>query len=176
MNYNDVNMLIKNKQSGFTIVELLIVIVVIGILAAITITAYNGVQNRANNTRQTAVAKEYAKLLKAYKAINDIYPPESGCLGRNNVDTNADSNKDCNDNGNIIVNDTLLTKLATVGSLPDVVTKQTTGADGVRRAGVRYESGMVIYFLSGSNAVCDLGFLTAKGNSGDAVWCTAFLD
>lgn len=37
----------NKKQIGFTIVELLIVIVVIGILAAITIVAFNGVQNRA---------------------------------------------------------------------------------------------------------------------------------
>ena len=36
-----------NRQTGFTIVELLIVIVVIGILAAITIVAYNAVQERA---------------------------------------------------------------------------------------------------------------------------------
>ena len=35
------------KQSGFTIVELLIVIVVIAILAAITIVAYTGIQERA---------------------------------------------------------------------------------------------------------------------------------
>jgi type II secretion system protein G len=35
------------RRQGFTIVELLIVIVVIGILAAITIVSYNGVQNRA---------------------------------------------------------------------------------------------------------------------------------
>lgn len=34
-------------RTGFTIVELLIVIVVIGILAAITIIAYNGIQNKA---------------------------------------------------------------------------------------------------------------------------------
>jgi prepilin-type N-terminal cleavage/methylation domain-containing protein len=38
---------ISEKQTGFTIVELLIVIVVIGILAAITIVAYNGIQDRA---------------------------------------------------------------------------------------------------------------------------------
>jgi len=37
----------KNKQSGFTIVELLIVVVVIAILAAITIISYNGIQERA---------------------------------------------------------------------------------------------------------------------------------
>lgn len=38
------------KQAGFTIVELLIVIVVIGILAALTIVAYNGIQQRAAQT------------------------------------------------------------------------------------------------------------------------------
>ena len=37
----------NRQQRGFTIVELLIVIVVIGILAAITIVAFNGVQNKA---------------------------------------------------------------------------------------------------------------------------------
>ncbi len=39
----------STTKPGFTIVELLIVIVVIGILAAITIVAYNGVQDRARN-------------------------------------------------------------------------------------------------------------------------------
>lgn len=41
----------QKGQKGFTIVELLIVIVVIGILAAITIVAYNGVQTRANQSK-----------------------------------------------------------------------------------------------------------------------------
>lgn len=42
----------KYRQSGFTIVELLIVIVVIGILAAITIVAYNGIQERARDSQR----------------------------------------------------------------------------------------------------------------------------
>ena len=37
----------NKKLSGFTIVELLVVIVVIGILASISIVAYNGIQNKA---------------------------------------------------------------------------------------------------------------------------------
>jgi len=45
----------KNKQqNGFTIVELLIVIVVIGILAAITIVAYNGIQQKAKIASATS--------------------------------------------------------------------------------------------------------------------------
>ena len=43
--------MVKKKQTGFTIVELLIVIVIIGILAAITVVAYNGIQERAKVSR-----------------------------------------------------------------------------------------------------------------------------
>lgn len=54
----------KNSMSGFTIVELLIVIVIIGILAAITIVAYNGIQNRAYDT---SVQSDLANLSKKMK-------------------------------------------------------------------------------------------------------------
>lgn len=53
------------KQSGFTIVELLIVIVIIGILAAITVVAYNGVQTRAQETK---IKTDIATLVKAVSA------------------------------------------------------------------------------------------------------------
>lgn len=50
------------SKSGFTIVELLIVIVVIGILAAISIVAYNGIQNRAKvSSAQTGLRQMYSK-------------------------------------------------------------------------------------------------------------------
>jgi prepilin-type N-terminal cleavage/methylation domain-containing protein len=45
---------LKRKQTGFTIVELLIVIVVIAILAAIVIIAYTGVQERSRVSRANA--------------------------------------------------------------------------------------------------------------------------
>jgi len=76
-------------RQGFTIVELLIVIVVIGILAAITIVAFNGVQNRAKvGAVQSALAQVNKKIL-AYAVTNsDQYPPDLAAAGVANGDTN----------------------------------------------------------------------------------------
>lgn len=59
---------------GFTIVELLIVVVVIAILAAITIIAYNGIQNRANDTAVQSDISNMAKKLQLYYTENGVYP------------------------------------------------------------------------------------------------------
>jgi len=64
----------KQKQSGFTIVELLIVIVVIGILAAITIVAYNGIQSRSYNAAVQADMRNIANQIEQYRSINGVYP------------------------------------------------------------------------------------------------------
>ncbi len=64
----------KNKQSGFTIVELLIVIVVIGILAAITIVAYNGIQQRAQTAALQSDLEGAAKQLAMDQVTNSAYP------------------------------------------------------------------------------------------------------
>jgi len=53
-------------RKGFTIVELLIVIVVIGILAAITIVAYNGIQSRARDTTRKQDLAQLAKSTQLY--------------------------------------------------------------------------------------------------------------
>jgi prepilin-type N-terminal cleavage/methylation domain-containing protein len=65
------------KDRGFTIVELLIVIVVIGILAAITIVAYNGVQNRARTSAAESAANTVVKKAEAYNADEGSYPDAS---------------------------------------------------------------------------------------------------
>lgn len=64
----------KLKQNGFTIVELLIVIVVIAILAAITIVAYNGIQNRAKASASQSLGANVEKKIEAYNTIGGVYP------------------------------------------------------------------------------------------------------
>ncbi|HEX7483788.1 MAG TPA: type II secretion system protein [Candidatus Saccharimonadales bacterium] len=73
----------KTKNSrGFTIVELLIVIVVIAILAAITIVAYNGIQQRSQNTKSASAATAWLKALHLYKVENGSWPTiYNVCLG-----------------------------------------------------------------------------------------------
>lgn len=64
----------KKATTGFTIVELLIVIVVIAILATISIVAYTGIQARARDSGRIAKVKDIAKALELYKIDNGGYP------------------------------------------------------------------------------------------------------
>jgi len=64
----------NKTKSGFTIVELLIVIVVIGILAAITAVAYNGVQSRARDAQRLSDMNRLQKSVELYYAENGFYP------------------------------------------------------------------------------------------------------
>ncbi len=58
---------------GFTLVELLIVIVVIAILAAISVVAYNGIQNRARDTVVLQAANEIQKKVEYRNIIDGGY-------------------------------------------------------------------------------------------------------
>jgi prepilin-type N-terminal cleavage/methylation domain-containing protein len=73
------------KQNGFTIVELLIVVVVIAILAAITIVSYNGIQNRAKeSSAQSAATQIYKKI-----ALWQVDKPNQTPVELKDVDINT---------------------------------------------------------------------------------------
>jgi len=68
-------------KSGFTIVELLVVIVVIGILAAITIVSYTGISNRAKVATLQSDLSNASQQLKIFQATDASgnYPTANTC-------------------------------------------------------------------------------------------------
>lgn len=64
----------KKLQKGFTIVELLIVIVVIGILAALVLNTFAGVQKKARDQERVTDVKALATQLEVAYQNNGGYP------------------------------------------------------------------------------------------------------
>lgn len=116
----------RNKQkAGFTIVELLIVIVVIGILAAITIVAYNGIQDRAQNSARAVELRAWEKSFRLYAAQEGTFPamPNGGyCLGTGFPDKDGTGAGNCRDtlstSTRYSTSPALNAELAKVGTLP----------------------------------------------------------
>jgi prepilin-type N-terminal cleavage/methylation domain-containing protein len=78
----------RKSSSGFTIVELLIVIVVIAILATISIVAYTGIQNRAKSGAVTSALNQAAKKITLWQVDNPgQYPSAISTVGL--ADTNT---------------------------------------------------------------------------------------
>ena len=79
-------MTIPNTKTGFTIVELLIVIVVIAILAAITIVAFNGIQERARVSSVSSALSQANKKIAVFQIDNpDQYPADLASVGITNT-------------------------------------------------------------------------------------------
>lgn len=81
----------KFNNSGFTIVELLVVIVIIGILAAITVVSYTGITKKANESALISDLDNNAKKLEFYRVENGLYPTSlntSNCAATPKVDNN----------------------------------------------------------------------------------------
>lgn len=136
----------RNKTNGFTLTELIIVIVALGILATIAIAVWGGVQTWSQNKARLGELQQWASAFDTYKAKYAYYPSmptgsdgasEPYCLG-----TFSKTSSRCGEYGSIVAGktiqatntppttagtaaETIRTELAKVGNVP------TNSADAV---------------------------------------------
>jgi prepilin-type N-terminal cleavage/methylation domain-containing protein len=65
--------LAPDDQSGFTLTELLVVLVIIGVLLSIAVGAYIGLRGRASETAAKSLIHQIVPLMEAYYADNGTY-------------------------------------------------------------------------------------------------------
>lgn len=154
---------------GFTIVELLIVIVVVAILAAISVVAYNGIQQRANNNALISSVSQTIKVLQAYYSYNNSYPVTnayacvttiSGCIESSGAVRSA--------------NGTFDTNITTIASVPRSTPNVGAAGHGItyHHQDTRQYNGvskpmLLMYFLDGLSQNCGVpNVMTAWGTPG----------
>lgn len=69
-----------NRDRGFTLIELMIVVVVIGILAAIAYPSYQNYVLRSHRADAQAEMMNLAQAMERCYTINNTYNPTGGCV------------------------------------------------------------------------------------------------
>lgn len=94
--------MIVNRRDGFTMIELLVTVVIIGTIASFVTTSIRSLRDRAENTKTSDGVAVYEKALVAYAQDNGRYPDADagggvglGCLGSNYPDLDGDGDGDC---------------------------------------------------------------------------------
>lgn len=166
----------NKNQKGFTIVELLIVIVVIGILAVITIVAYNGIQQRSRNAQVISGVQAQVKALKSYEVVNSAFPANGGCLGANYPSNYCWQGV----SGTHIVNATTDANLAGfIQAKPTLATSLfSIGIGDNMRAGALYTlspAPRIVYYLMGINQPCTISGSSGVNEGGVVTQCSVVL-
>lgn len=71
----------KNTQKGFTLIELMIVVAIIGILASIALPAYQDYTKRAHVTEGISLASAAKMGITEYYSVNNAWPDSNTAIG-----------------------------------------------------------------------------------------------
>ena len=89
---------VKKFKNGFTLIEIMIVVAILGILAAIAIPIYNGYITAAKRSEAKTNLQQLRLLLEQYYSENGKYCPDASCNGQT-----YEYKED--DNGNVTTDD-----------------------------------------------------------------------
>lgn len=78
----------KNGQAGFTLIELMIVVAIIGILAAVAIPAYQDYTIRAKVTEAMSIASQAKTAVSEYYVSQGSMPADQATAGLDSTATN----------------------------------------------------------------------------------------
>ena len=94
----------KSNQKGFTLIELMIVIAIIGILAAVALPAYQDYTIRARMSEPLALLGEAKNSMTEYFIANGALPADAAAAGiRTSIDTDLVDSLDVSNTGNVTV-------------------------------------------------------------------------
>lgn len=133
----------KNVQKGFTLIELMIVVAIIGILAAVAIPAYS-------NYTKKAKFQEVVQATQAVKTAIEVCASDEGAI------TNCTA-------GSLGVPADIASSGATVAVSGKYVRSVSTGANGVITATAVGASGTATQGLNGETYILSPSFSTSTG-------------
>lgn len=178
------------RQKGFTIVELIIVIVVIAILASISVVAYSGVTARAENIKTLDAVSKYVDALTIYASQHGGYPltlsgalclgaPSGGTCGHVTAGPEGCGNYSVKANVNTVFDGQIKESLGNTLPQPSM---QIINCEGKQHKGALYyawsgNDALITYFLKGNEQCGIKSFKTVERyQSGELTACTGFLD
>ncbi len=187
----------RAKTRGFTIVELLIVIVIIGILAALIIVTYSGIQQRANNAQTILALEDTIKAAQNYAQYNRKYPEDDAnpgtlamaCIGDSYdgnkcLDVSSGSPGACNGTLSMVSASWFTNSIKTMISKSPMPSKQKISCNGRDIVGAIYAANfgsagtsVILYYLAGDVSCSAPSGLTATKtySTSSATMCSVYL-
>ena len=81
LNYFELrNILISMKNTGFTMIEMVIVIMIIGILSSILLPNFSSIQDSAKNNAIKQTIHTFQMAIESYNLSNGTYPSSAGTI------------------------------------------------------------------------------------------------
>jgi prepilin-type N-terminal cleavage/methylation domain-containing protein len=157
-NYRGHSEMNLKTSKGFTIVELLIVIVVIAILAAISIVAYTGIQDRARNSAGLELANQVAGKIRSYNAIAGSWPTGYATTGNKALTPATTPPNTESDLGTATISSQTTAPVNTAGSLsPAAGTGFRNGTEVIIVFGTA-TTPPVVHYRTGANTTATITF------------------